>query len=452
MSRTVGTATALTYAAPLVPIWMLHTPALSILPGLYATVSNIDMAVIGGVLVASRLLDGITDPIIGFLSDRTRTRIGRRKPWIIAGGLICMAGAWFWFRPSADTGALYFLVASLVVYVGWTMVEIPHGAWLSELSSEYHERSRISGIRTTAIYLGYVLFWLGPFLPIFDSTEITPEVTGFLSYLIVLMIVVTVGLAVWHVPVGGVGEGDTPAPDLKRALGGLVTNKPLRIYVAILLCTWVASGMVAGLYFFFVSTYLAIPERFGHIGLAVAVIGFVSSSLWGWIGIQLGKHRMLAICNLSLVLTLLAMALIQPGPAAYPTLLIVFSLSSLFGAGSTVAYYSLMADIVDYDRLMRGENNAGNYYALITLLQKVGLGAGAGFALVVASLFGFDPQGQNEGWALAGFFIAFLGIPILLNSLSTVLAMLFPIDARRHGIIRRRLDLREQRAAGALRG
>jgi Na+/melibiose symporter-like transporter len=413
----------------MVPIWMLHTPAL---------------------LVASRVLDGVTDPLIGILSDRTRTAIGRRKPWIIAGALLCIVGVWFWFRPSADTGALYFFMASVTVYVGWTMVEIPHGAWLSELSSDYDERSHISGFRTTAIYLGYVLFWLGPFLPIFATTEITPQVTTVLSYVVILLIIITVTWAVLSVPKGKVSNSEVP--NLRAAMNGLIANKPLRLYATIMLASWLASGMVAGLYFFFISTYLAIPEKFGHIGLAVAAIGFASASLWGWAGAKLGKHRMLAICNLSTVVTLLAMGLIRPGPTAFPAMLVIFSLSALFSAGSTVAYYALMADVVDYDTLITRKNNAGNYYALITLFQKIGLGAGAGAALVISSLFGFDALADNTGTALVGFFVAFLGIPIVLNLLATVLAAVFPINRRRHQIIRKRLDLRMSRAAGAARG
>jgi len=429
---------------------MLHTPALSILPGIYATVSGIDLATIGAILMLSRILDGITDPLIGLLSDRTKSSIGRRKPWLIAGGLLCMVGVWFWFRPSPDTGALYFFLASVTVYIGWTMVEIPHGAWLSELSSDYGERSRISGLRTTAIYLGYVIFWLGPFLPIFATTEITPEVTTFMSYVVIVLIILTVAWAVLKVPVGNVSN--TEMPKLKSATNGLIANKPLRLYAIIILASWLASGMVAGLYFFFISSYLGIPEKFGHIGLTVATIGFFSASIWGWAGAKLGKHRMLAICNLSTVITLVAMGLIRPGPGAFLAMLVVFSLSALFTAGSTVAYYALMADVVDYDTLITKNNNAGNYYALITLFQKVGLGAGAGIALVISSLFGFDANGGNQGTALLGFFIAFLGIPIVLNLLATVLAAKFPINRRRHQIIRKRLELRESRAAGAARG
>jgi len=450
MSKNLPIGTIAVYAAPMVPIWMLHTPALSILPGIYATVSGIDLATIGAILMLSRILDGITDPLIGLLSDRTKSSIGRRKPWLIAGGLLCMVGVWFWFRPSPDTGALYFFLASVTVYIGWTMVEIPHGAWLSELSSDYGERSRISGLRTTAIYLGYVIFWLGPFLPIFATTEITPEVTTFMSYVVIVLIILTVAWAVLKVPVGNVSN--TEMPKLKSATNGLIANKPLRLYAIIILASWLASGMVAGLYFFFISSYLGIPEKFGHIGLTVATIGFFSASIWGWAGAKLGKHRMLAICNLSTVITLVAMGLIRPGPGAFLAMLVVFSLSALFTAGSTVAYYALMADVVDYDTLITKNNNAGNYYALITLFQKVGLGAGAGIALVISSLFGFDANGGNQGTALLGFFIAFLGIPIVLNLLATVLAAKFPINRRRHQIIRKRLELRESRAAGAARG
>lgn len=428
----------------MVPIWMLHTPALSILPGLYATVSGIDLATIGLILVFSRVLDGVTDPIIGFFSDRTATAIGRRKPWMIAGGLLCIIGVWFWFRPGADTGGLYFLLASVVVYIGWTMVEVPHAAWLSELTVDYDERSHLSGFRTAAIYLGYFLFWSGPFLPIFATTEITPDVTAAMSYLVIALIILAVAAAVLKVPAGTVSA--RPQASATAALSTLAGNKPLRFYALIMLSSWLASGMVAGLYFFYISNYLTIPDKFGHIGLAVAAIGFLSASFWGWAGARFDTHRVLSFCNLCIVLTLVAMALIQPGPGAFPAMLAVFSLSALFTTGTTVAYYAMMADIVDYDTLKTGANNAGNYYALVTLLQKIGLGAGAGAALLLVSLFGFDANGSNEGWALAGFFIAFLGLPILLNLLATVLALYFPINRRRHNIIRKRLRTRASHA------
>lgn len=450
VDKSLRNGTMLAYAAPMVPIWMLHTPALSVLPGLYAALGGVSLAAIGTILVFSRVLDGLTDPLIGAMSDRTNSRIGHRKPWIIAGAFLCAIGVWFWFRPGPETGAIYFLLSSIAVYIGWTMVEIPHGAWLSELADDYDERSRLSGFRTTAIYLGYVVFWLGPFLPMFDSTELTAEVTALLSYVVIGLLAITVLWAVLKVP-----EGINARPskvNLKDAWQGLLKNKPLRVFTAMLLSSWIASGMVAGLYFFFITNYLVIPDKFGHIGLSVAAISFASASFWAWLARRIGKHRLLAICNFSVVITLLGMALIRPGPTAFPAMLVVFSLSAMFGSGSTVANYALMADIVDYDTLKTGHNSAGNYYALITLFQKVGLGAGAGLALFIAALFGFDAQESNEGTALVGFFIAFLAIPIILNLLATALAIVFPINRRRHQVIRKRLDQRALRESGVTSG
>ena len=450
MSRKIAVGTMAAYSAPMVPIWMLHTPALSILPGLYATFSGIDLMTIGAILAFSRFLDGFTDPLVGWLSDNTRTRFGKRKPWIVAGSLLCLVGVWFWFRPGPDTGAAYFLCASIAVYLGWTMVEIPHAAWLSELAHGYNQRSRLSAARTTGIYLGHVVFWLGPFLPMLASQEITPEVMQIQSWIIIALLLVTVSWMLSRVPKGY--SADSATPSIKRAVIAMCNNGPAKLFALILLASWLASGMVAGLYFFYVSEYLQLGDKFGHIGLSVAVIGFLSASAWGWVAARVGKHRVIAICNFSTILTLLAMAMLRPGTDAFLYLLLIFSFSALFGAGSTVGYYALMGDVVDYDELKTGSQQAGNYYALITLLQKIGLGAGVGLALMIAAIFGFDPTGENEGQALVGLFVAFLGIPILLNLVATLLVFNFPLNERRHRIIRKRLDSLASRRAGSVYG
>lgn len=450
MSRKLAVGTMAAYSAPMVPIWMLHTPALSILPGLYATLGGIDLMTIGAILAFSRFLDGFTDPLVGWLSDNTRTRFGKRKPWILAGSLLCLVGVWFWFRPGPDTGAVYFLLASAAVYLGWTMVEIPHAAWLSELTHGYNQRSRLSATRTTGIYLGHCVFWLGPFLPMLATREITPEVMRIQSWVIIGLLLVSVTWMLSRVPIGY--SGSRSSPSIKRAAVAMGKNGPAKLLAAILLVSWFASGMVAGLYFFYISEYLQLGDKFGHIGLSVAVIGFLSASAWGWVATRVGKHRVIAICNFSTVLTLLAMAMLEPGTSAFYPLLLIFSFSALFGAGSTVGYYALMSDVVDYDELKTGAHQAGSYYALITLLQKLGLGAGAGSALILAALFGFDQNGNNEGQALIGFFVAFLGIPIVLNLVATFLVFNFPLDERRHRVIRKRLDSLARRRTVAAHG
>jgi Na+/melibiose symporter-like transporter len=105
---------------------------------------------------------------------------------------------------------------------------------------------------------------------------------------------------------------------------GFAGNRCLQLFSLILMCIFLASGMVAGPYFFLVSAYLQNRSKFGHDGLTVALIGFSSSVLWDWIDAIIGKHRMLAIRNLSTVLTLTTLALIRPGEDAFRNLMVVF--------------------------------------------------------------------------------------------------------------------------------
>ena len=103
------------YGLPALPAAMLGLPLLVHLPGFYAQEMGIGLTSVGTILLLARLWDGVTDPLIGFLSDRTRTRLGRRRPWIIASLPLVLAGAWLLFRPPEGAGASHLLIWSFVV-------------------------------------------------------------------------------------------------------------------------------------------------------------------------------------------------------------------------------------------------------------------------------------------------------------------------------------------------
>ena len=430
----------LQYSAPMVPVSLMHAPALAILPALYAKHGSVSLAAIGVILVLSRLIDAVTDPLIGFLSDRTRGRFGPRKPWILAGTVVSCIGVYFWFRPGADAGWVYFMVWSMVVYLGWTLVEIPHAAWLSELTQDYDQRSRVSAFRLGGRYLGYALFFSLPFLPIFSTTEMTPEVTAVASWFVILGLPLTVIILVSTVPQGQVVQSERPK--LKGAFLALLKNRPLQLYMGSYLCIFLASGLVSGLYFFYLDSYLNILEKLGHIGLVAATVSVFASAFWGPLVSRIGKQRTLALGAALNVIVLLGMGLIQPGAWAFPGMLALFSLSALLNAGSTIAGFSLLADIVDYETLRSGVNRAGNFYALQALAEKFGLAVGAGMGFVVVAAFGFEATGNNDTRAMFGFFLSFIVLPMILYALSAVLAWLVPIDKRRHAIVLRGLNRR----------
>jgi len=435
----LSTSQLLAYSSPMVPVYVLYAPALAVLPALYAKHSAISMTAIGVVLMLSRLFDVVTDPLIGYLSDNSRSSLGPRKPWIIFGTIICMLSVYFLFRPGPSTGILYFSIWSIALYLGWTLVEIPHASWLKELSNDYEERTRISSFRAAAQYLGQLLFVASPLLPFFASTEMTPEVTAFASWVVIAVMPVTVFLCVRYVPTQN--NATKSKINVRTLLSGLIINRPLRFFVVFHFGANLAMGMMGALYFFFLDNYLHILDKIAHLGVMAAIISIVGTPFWSRLIPRIGKHTCLAICALSNAITLIAMGMITPGHLAYPFMLFIYGGSAFMAAGMVISLYALMADIVDYDQLKTGTNNSGSYFSVIVLLQKLGIALGGGLAFLIVGLFGFDAKSEeNSAFAMSGFFLAFLVIPIILNIGAAFAAWFFPLDRRRQAIVSRRLN------------
>lgn len=439
----------LTYIAPLVPLAMVQAPALSVLPSLYAKESGVSMALLATILFATRIFDAVIDPTIGYLSDGTRSSFGPRKPWVVAGALVAALGAWFWFRPPETNGAVWFLVSSLVVYLGWSLLEVPHSAWLADLSDDYDERSRLSGWRASAALVGSLIFFLIPLLPIFATTAITGEsLVVIVSTAIVLLLVASV-VSVVFTPSGRPRAMDEADRNPLKVLRAVWSNRPFRVLFASLLLGQIASGMVGALYVFYMDGYLHIADKVAFVAIGVSVISLVSTQIWPFVMKRVGKHGAMAIGVAGTAATLAVMAFLRPGPMAFPAMLAVFGLSSITATSIQVAMYALMADVVDYDELKTGANNAASYFSLATLINKIGIAVGGGASLLIAGLFGFDIKGGNGTVAMAGFFAAFIVIPILLNLASFGLALRFPLNRRRQGIVGRRLAALRNRVPGS---
>lgn len=437
----------LTYAAPIVALSMVQAPALSVLPSIYAKQAGIDIALLGTILFVTRIFDAVIDPTIGYLSDGTRGRFGARKPWMAVGALVVAVGCWFWFRPSPDAGAVYFLVWSLVVYLGWSLLEVPHSAWLADLTDDYDERSRLAGWRASAGLVGGMLFFCVPLLPIFATTEITGETTRFISWMAIGLLLPLMVISLAMTPQGRPVAMDEAERRPLKVLRAVWSNKPFRILFAALLLGQIASGMVGALYVFFMSAYLDIADKVAFVAVGVSLISLASAQVWPLVMKKIGKHGALAVGVMGTAVTLVVMGFLRPGPMAFPAMLGVFGLSSITAASFMVAMHAIIADVVDYDELKTGRNNAASYFSLITLLNKIGTAVGGGGALMVAGLFGFSIQGKNEGLAMTGFFAAFIVIPLILNLASFALALKFPLNRRRQGIVSRRLA-RRRAAAG----
>ena len=137
------------------PLSVANVPLAAYIPNYYGADLGVSLAAIGSVWLFARLFDAITDPLIGYLGDKTDTRWGRRRVWMLGSIPFLMLSVYKIFFPSLDVDAGYLLFWLVVFWLGWTMLFIPYYAWAAELSPDYNERTTIAAWR---MFLGMMLW------------------------------------------------------------------------------------------------------------------------------------------------------------------------------------------------------------------------------------------------------------------------------------------------------
>ncbi|HEX8573480.1 MAG TPA: MFS transporter [Allosphingosinicella sp.] len=439
-------ATLLLFALPALPITMMHIPVGAVIPGFYAKFTTASLSSIGLVFLVSRIFDALVDPAIGYASDRTRTRWGSRKPWIVAGAAIASIAAYFLFTPPSDAGAGYLMAMSIALYFGWGILEIPYRAWSAELTRDYAQRSQVSTGIAMMGAAGTILFMSVPLLPFFDSSEITPPTLTAMALVLAVLLPTCVALAVARVPAGEVvAPSRSSVADL---LASLRKNRPLRIFSACYVFGGLATGVFTAVFFIFVDNHLGIGERFIILYVVCALGNLAAIPLWHRLSNAIGRHKALALSFAAVSIVQLAMAFVAPGAGAFVPMLCLSLAFGVAEAAGKVAPYALLGDVVDYEILRSGVDRGGSYFAALTLVAKLNFAIGGGVAFLLLGSIGYRVGESNGEAATNGFLLVFIGIPTLLWLAAAVVAWFFPLDRRRQQLIRARIRRRAGLEAG----
>lgn len=431
------------YALPAFALAMPTIPVYVYLPSFYAEGMGLGLAAVGGALLIARLFDVITDPLIGVLSDRLKTPWGRRRPWIVAGAAIAATGLLALFQPPPSVGIGYLFVWSIVLYLGWTMIAVPYAAWGAELSSEYHQRARITGAREMAMVIGIVAAGA---LPALAAGVGRPESDGLtaVAWLAILCGAPAIALLVWRVPETSTDASPRAHWPRWRDLAVLRANAPfLR-----LLGGWFINGLANGLPAVLFPLYLqyglgADPVERGILILVYFVAGVAAVPFWVHLSGRLGKHRAWCLAMILACLAFIWVPLLEAGDLALFAVICVLTGIAL---GADLALPPAMqADVVDLDSLRSGQARAGLFFALWGTVTKLALALAVGIAFPALAAFGFVPGAENDGRALLALAVIYAGIPVVLKGCAVLLVWHHPLDARRQAIIRRRLEQRGHR-------
>ena len=433
------------YALPALALAMPTLPVYVYLPTFYAQTLGLGLAATGAALMVARILDVVTDPLIGIASDRVRWRWGRRKPWILVGSLVAAVAMLQLFQPPSTVSAWHLTLWAILLYLGWTLIAVPYSAWGAELSSDYHERSRITGTREAAMIIGVILAGSLPAAAaIFGGEE--REGLAAVAWLAIIVGAPAIAWMLWRVPEAPIPKTKPePAVRLRGWFSEIIGNRPF----IRLLSAWFVNGLANGLPAVLFPLYLEHALEAGPVARGVLILtyflsGVAAIPLWLYLSRRWGKHRVWCGAMALACAAFIWVPLLPPG--AVELFFCVCVLTGMALGADLALPPAMQADVIDLDSLRTGKSRAGLFFAVWSMATKMALACAVGFAFPVLDLLGFRPGEANEPTVIVALAVIYAGIPTVLKLIAISIAWRHPITLRRQRAIRRVLDRRS--AAG----
>lgn len=449
--RGVSLVRVVAYAAPVGGGHLFYAAIGQILPGIYAKYFGLALTSIAAVALFIRLFDAVIDVTIGYLSDLHRSTGGSRKPWVVSGSLGVIVACYFLFQPPQHVTTLYYLTWSLVYYLAFTVSEIPHVTWGSELSLDYQRRAQVFAVRGIVAKSGVITLYMLPLLPIYSSTAYTPEVLRDAVSIGALMTLAGLALTLISAP-AGIAVKTIHEDSWRSLLHSLTRNKPLLVYLGAFGCFGLSAGMWFGLLYLYLDGYLGLADKVAIMMLVATIAAAVSTPLWLKLIQMTSKSIAWAVGMVLFIAQLIGMWFVHPEEPWWRVfgLLVV---ANLFFGCFEIAALSILGDIIDYGKMKFRKDRGATYFGFNTFVFKVGVGVGGGLSIGIAGLFGFDPaMAVNSTAAIFGLKLGFLILPACFAFFSLLFIWRIPIDRRRHRIIQRRIESRLLRAEGVHSG
>jgi len=425
-------------------------------------VAGLSPGLAGSVLLVGKAWDAVNDPLIGWLSDHTRTRWGRRLPWMMACAFpFALAFFLMWYVPgfaSSDNQWGLFAYYSLVAIVFnsvYTGMALPHSALTAELSHDYDERSRIAASRM-AFSLGGSVGGLLLALGAFELAKKAPNTVQYAllggSVSIVALIAVAICIVgIWKPVLAADRERrERERLNPQRSLSLLkqftvaFSNKPFVMVCGIYLASWLAMQFTASILPFYVTSVMGQKETmFQLLALTVQVTALAMIPAWSWLSVRVGKRWVYFYAMPLWLIAQAGLLFLQPGQTV-----LMFVLGFIAGFGISVCYLipnAMLPDTIEYDEVETGQRREGIFYGVFVFLQKMGLALATFVLGQVLAIAGYIESGpgavaptQPES-ALLAIRLAIGPLPAVAIVIGIFLVWKFPITKEKHNEIRRQL-------------
>ena len=390
-----------------------------------------------------RSWDYINDPLFGYISDRTRTRWGRRRPYLLFGPIpFAIVFALMWWRPpiQGDVALVVYYAFIYVLYdAAATMIYMPYFALTPELTSDYDERTSLTSVRAFFSILGSLVAFT---IPLMIVNGFSPDhASNILRMGIIFAIVSAIPL---YVVFFGTRERpefmNLKQPGLVESIRDSLQNRPFIFSAVIYLFTWVTVDILETFLLYFIKYVVNRESNSDLIMATIFIVAIIALPLWVWTSRRLNKRLAYIIGMVFFGAVLLVMINLTSTTPLY-LLLILCVLAGIGVSAAHIIPWSIIPDAIEYGELKTGERHEGMFYSLISLSQKVASSVAIPLALLVLDRTGYIPNStQQPASAVQGIRILAGPIPAAMMCIGILFAILYPLGRERYTQIARELE------------
>ena len=418
-------------------------------------VAGMRPVIAGSVLAVGKIWDAVNDPLVGMLSDRTKTRWGRRYPWIFLTAIPFGLSYFFiWIVPGFDNQwaqFAYYVAITTIFQVFFTTTNLPYTTLTAEMTQDYDERTSLTSFRLAFSVTGGILILVaaGVFGSLIEDPTRRYMVLGIVGGVVSILSIYwcvfgTFGYSQAKAKAMGADlneVADTPNESFFTQLRIVASNRPFLFVVGIYLFSWLALQVTAAIIPYYAKYWMNVSESLPAV--IVQVVTVVMMFVCAALSRKIGKKNLYFLGSGVWILVQIALFFLQPDQAN-----IMFGLCAIVGFGVATAYvvpWSILPDVIELDELKTGRRREGTYYSFMTLLQKIGLALGLFLVGLALESSGFDntlPVQTESALTAIRFFMG--PVPLVLLVCGVVLTYFYPITREMHAEVMLKLAERKR--------
>ncbi len=427
----IPTSNILIYSSPVLGVFMASMLVNFYLLKFSTDVLLIAPATIGSLLLVARVWDAVTDPAAGWLSDRTNTPLGRRRPWFL-GSALPLAGSivMLWSPPADLEGTqltVWIGIAIILFYTAYTAFRVPHIAMGAELSRGYHDRTRVFGIMQAVESIG--MLSAAVILVFLERAEDPRAFARLLSIAMGGLAAALIVLPAWKLRERAEFQG-RGGPNPWRSFRDVLVNPHARILIGVFFLEQLGFSALVALMPYLSDYVVETPGSTGIYLFSAIGASLMSIPAWIYLSKRFGKMPVW-IFSLATKSVLFAILFFLGVGDFVLTLLIAVCFGLMNGCGSVVGP-SLKADVVDWDEAETGERKEGSYFAAWNFVQKSAGGVAIWAIGIMLAMTGFVPNVTQSEETIFGMRLLVSVAPCLLHILAMGLMLRFSLDEAAH--------------------